>query len=175
MTVVHPPPLDQHLGLGERVEHLGVEQFVPQLAIETLHVSVLPRAARLDVGRLGAHARDPALHRDGRELRAVVRTNMGRRAPGDEQIGQHVDDTRRPELARHPDGQTLAGELVDHTEQAELAPLPGAVLDEVVGPNVIRTLRAEPDTGAVVEPKPSAPWLPGWDFQPLLPPDPLPL
>ena len=34
-----PPALDQHLGLGQRVEHLCVEEFVPQLAVETLHVA----------------------------------------------------------------------------------------------------------------------------------------
>ena len=37
-VVVHPPLLDQDLGFEERVEHLHVEQLVPQLAVEALDI-----------------------------------------------------------------------------------------------------------------------------------------
>jgi hypothetical protein len=49
----------------------------------------------------------------------------------------------------------------------------GAVLDEVVGPDVIAVLGPEPDTGAVVEPEATPPGLPGRNLQPLASPDPL--
>jgi hypothetical protein len=39
--VVPAPLLDQDLGLDERVEHLHVEQFVTQLAVEALVVAIL--------------------------------------------------------------------------------------------------------------------------------------
>ena len=65
------------------------------------------------------------------------------------------------------------GELVDDVEHADLAPVVSAVLDKVVGPDVITVLGPEPDTGAVVEPEATALRLPGWDFQPLASPDPL--
>jgi hypothetical protein len=47
---VTPPSLDHHLGFGQAEEHLAVEQFVSQLAVEALAVAILPRAAGLDVG-----------------------------------------------------------------------------------------------------------------------------
>ena len=56
-----------------RSERQLMEQLVPQLAVEALDIAVLPWTARLDVGRLGANARDPALHaratNSGHELR----------------------------------------------------------------------------------------------------------
>jgi len=48
----------------------------------------------------------------------------------------------------------------------------GAVLDKIVGPDVIAVLGPKPDAGSVVEPKTTALWLPGWDLQPLASPDP---
>jgi hypothetical protein len=84
---VAAPLLDQHLGLPERVEHLAVQQLVPELAVEALHVAVLPRAAGLDVGGLGADAGDPAPHLLGDELGAVVRPDVGWHSAQDEEIG----------------------------------------------------------------------------------------
>ena len=65
------------------------------------------------------------------------------------------------------------GELIDDVEHADPAPVVGAVLDKVVGPDVIAVLGPEPDAGAVVEPETSPLWLPGRHFQPLASPDPL--
>ena len=42
--VVPAPLLDQHLRLGQAVEHLRVEQLVPELAVEAFHIAVFPRA-----------------------------------------------------------------------------------------------------------------------------------
>jgi hypothetical protein len=36
-----PPSLDQHLGLGEAVEDLAIEQFVAQRPVEALIVAIL--------------------------------------------------------------------------------------------------------------------------------------
>ncbi len=49
----------------------------------------------------------------------------------------------------------------------------GAVLDEVVGPDMIAVLGPEPDTGAVVQPETTALRLPCRNLQPLASPDPL--
>jgi hypothetical protein len=46
--------LDEYLGLLQAVKDFAVEQFVPKLAVEAFARAVLPRAARLDVERLGA-------------------------------------------------------------------------------------------------------------------------
>ena len=49
----------------------------------------------------------------------------------------------------------------------------GAVLDEVVGPDVVAVLRPQPDARSVGQPQPAALGLFGGDLQPLAPPDPL--
>jgi hypothetical protein len=100
-------------------------------------------------------------------------------AAQDEQVGQHVDDVGHLELATHPDGQVLAGEFIhvrrtswfDDVQHAELAPVPRPALHTVIGPDVVRPLRPQPNAGAVVQPKLPAPGMPGRDLQPLAPPD----
>src|SRR3954471_24263770 len=58
-VVVAAPIFDLDLSLPQRNEDLEVEQLVTELAVEALHVPVLPRAALLDVGGLGPDGRDP--------------------------------------------------------------------------------------------------------------------
>ena len=123
-----PPAFDHDLGLAQRVEDLAFQRLVAQARVEGFHVAVLPRAAGRDAGRLGADRRDPALHRLGRELGAVVRADVPGHAAQDEQVGQHVDHVSGSELAPDPDGQALVGELVDDVEHPELAAIMGAVL-----------------------------------------------
>src|SRR3712207_3441545 len=89
-----------------------------------------------------------SLHRLGHELGAVVRADVPGHAAQEEQVGQHVDDICRLELAPDPDGQALVGERVEDVEQPEPAPVVGAVLHEVVAPDVVRPLRAQPAPGA---------------------------
>ena len=66
----------RHLHLQQCVEHLPVQQFIPQLSVEALHVSVLPRRPGLDIQ--GAGSRSPAPFPDcpGHELRAVIRADL---------------------------------------------------------------------------------------------------
>src|SRR5208283_1939254 len=71
-VVVTPPGFDQDLGLGQAEEDLAVEQLIAQLAVEALAVAVLPGAAGLDVGGLGADRGNPVAESQGDELRAVV-------------------------------------------------------------------------------------------------------
>ena len=141
MVVVLAPLLDQHLGFGQAVEHLAPKQLVTQLAVEALHVAVLPRTTRLDVSCLGAHALDPILHRTGHKLRPVVRADVRRNPAHDEQVRQHVDDVGRFQPASNPDHQAFAGELIHYVQHPQLASIPGAIFDKVVGPYLVRPLR----------------------------------
>ena len=150
--VVTAPAFDDDLRFTQRVEDLATEQFITQPRIETLDKAVFPRAAGRDVGGLRTDRSDPFLHGYGEELRAVVGTNVGGNAPQDEQVRQHVDDIDRSEPARHPDGQALVGELVDDVEQAKFAPVMGALLEEVIRPDVVRALGPQPDARSVREP-----------------------
>jgi len=63
------------------------------------------------------------------------------------------------------------GELVDEVEHPELPSVMGAVLDKVVGPNVVAAFRAQPDARPVGEPQTPALGLFGGDLQTLAPPE----
>jgi hypothetical protein len=62
-------------------------------------------------------------------------------------------------------------ELVDYVEHAVLPALMGAVLDEVVGPNMVRVFGAKTDAGSVGEPETASLRLFVRDFQPFATPD----
>ena len=68
---------------------------------------------------------------------------MARNAAQDEEVRQDVDNVRRLQPPVDPDRQALPGELVDDVEHAELPAVVGAVLDEVVGPDMVGALRDE--------------------------------
>jgi hypothetical protein len=63
--------------------------------------------------------------------------------------------------------QAFVGELVEHVEHPILASIVGAVLDEVVGPDMIAVLRPQPDARSVGQPEPAALGLLMGDLQPL--------
>ena len=98
---------------------------------------------------------------------------MGGHAAQDEQIGEDVDHVGGLELAGDPDRQALVRELVDEVEHAVLPSIVSAILDEVVGPDVVRVFGPQPEAGPVRQPEPATLGLLGWDLQPLAPPDPL--
>ena len=70
-VVVASPGFDHDLGLLQCVEDLAVEQFIAQFAVEAFAIAVLPRAARLDIGRLGSDGCDPLPKSKSNELRTV--------------------------------------------------------------------------------------------------------
>ena len=144
-VVVTSPAFDDDLRLAQRIEDLAVEQLVAQPGIKTLDEAVLPRTAWRDVGGLCSDGADPLLYRLSNELRAIIGTDVPGNAAQDEQVGEHVDDIDRLEPARYPDGQTFVGKFVDDVEQAEFASIMGALLDEVVRPDVVGALRPQPD------------------------------
>jgi hypothetical protein len=65
------------------------------------------------------------------------------------------------------------GELVEHVEHPILASIMGAVLDKVVGPDMIALLRSQPNARSVGQPEPAALGLLMGNLQPLTSPDPL--
>ena len=170
---VPSPTFDHDLGLLQRVEDLTLEQLVAQTCVEALDVTILPGAAWCDVGRPGTDSRNPLLHRLGDELRPVVGADVPRYTAQDKQVREHVDHVHRLKPPRDPDRQALVGKLVDNGQHAILTPVMGPVFDEVVGPDVVAVPRPQSDAGAVREPQPPALGLPGRNFEPLLPPDPL--
>jgi hypothetical protein len=77
-------------------------------------------------------------------------------AAQDEQIGENVDHIDRFELAGDTDRQAFVGKLVNDIEDPISASIVGAVLDKVVGPDVITVLRPQPDARSVGPPEPAS-------------------
>jgi hypothetical protein len=49
-VIVFPPPaLDKDLGFGQRIQHLAVEQLIPELSDIGLNIAIFPRASGLDL------------------------------------------------------------------------------------------------------------------------------
>ena len=53
-VVLPAPAIGQALGFRHRGEQLGVEEFIPEPAVERLGKAVLPRCSWFDVGSAGA-------------------------------------------------------------------------------------------------------------------------
>jgi hypothetical protein len=71
-VVVAPPSLDQHLGFGETVKDLAVEQLVAERPVEAIIVAILSRRAGCDVEGLHPDLGEPDLHGGGDELGTII-------------------------------------------------------------------------------------------------------
>ena len=71
----------------------------------------------------------------------------------------------------HPDRQAFPPVLIQQAQQPQRSPLLRSGTHEVVAPNLVRSLRPESHTGAVVQPQPTPGLLFLRHFQPLAPPD----
>ena len=67
---------------------------------------------------------------------------------------------------------TLPSELVDGIQHAVFPSVMSAILDKIIGPDVIGPLRPQTDAGPVIQPEPLALRLFTRNLQPLPPPDP---
>src|SRR4051794_37272668 len=140
--------LEDHLRLLQRLEHLPVQQLIPQSAVEGLAVGVLPRAPRGDVQRLRPTTGQPAPHRLRHELGAVVAADELRLAPHLEEVLQGRYHILGSQVPLHLDRQAFSGELVHHRQDPQAPAVDGLVVDEVVAPDVARALG--PAAGAAV-------------------------
>jgi hypothetical protein len=93
--------------------------------------------------------------------------------PQDDEVRQNVDHVDGLKLAGDADHQAFVGKLVEHVEHPIPASIMGAVLDKVVGPDMIAVLWPQPNAQSIRQPEPAAFGLPMGDFQPLASPDPL--
>ena len=138
------PSLDQDFRFLQRVQHLPIQELVAELGVEALAATVLPRASRRNVERFHVQPIQPLAQGGGDELRAVVGPYVLGRTMLNEQIRQRFQNPFRVQLALNPDGQAFPAVLVDHAQHAIDLAVMGAVLHEVVGPDMPPVLRPEP-------------------------------
>src|SRR5271155_5002348 len=156
-VVFHPPLLDHDLCLLQRVKDLSIQAFIPQLPVEALAVTVLPRTARLDVQRSRSHVPQPLPKFLGHELRTVVRSNILWNSAPEHHIRQRLDDLITPKSSSYSNRQALPRVFIDHRQHADRSALMGHRTHEVIAPDVIRSLWPQPHARTVIEPEPS-PW-----------------
>ena len=70
----------------------------------------------------------------------------------DEEVGQNIDHIDRLEVAGDTDRQAFMSELVGHVEHPIAGSIMGALLDEVVGLDMIAVLRPQADARSVRQP-----------------------
>lgn len=71
LVVVASPAFNKDLGFPQGIEDFSVEQFIPQPAIETLVIAVLPGAARFYKECLDPEPLKPVPDRYGSEIRTI--------------------------------------------------------------------------------------------------------
>ncbi len=151
LLVVEADPVgDDDAGLGERVELLAVEAFVPEAGVKGFDVTVLPRRARVDVERADAAVSQAVADGAGDKLWAIVGADVLGGAVGFDSLGEHRHDVFGRDAAGDVVGDALLRVLVDEHERAEAAPSRRDVRHEVPCPNVacIGGLRGD-STGGV--------------------------
>ena len=74
----------------------------------------------------------------GHELRAVVGSQIRRRAVNADKLREHLDDPAGADAAGDIDRQALPRELIDHRQALQLLAVGAGVEHEVVGPDLIR-------------------------------------
>ncbi len=139
-VVVSPPLFDQDLCFAQAVEDFAVEQLVSEPAVEAFTVSVLPRAARFDVGRLGANGGDPVSDSLGDKFRPIVRTYETGHTAKYEQVCQGVDYIGRVQLPLDPDCQAFPTVLIKDVQRPEGFAVVGSTMNEVIRPNMVAIL-----------------------------------
>jgi hypothetical protein len=171
-VVVLSPSFDHDLGLLESVEYLSVEQFISQLAIEAFVVAVLPGAAGFNVKGLNTHRGQPLTNGLGRELPAIVRSDILGGAMSDEKLCETKKHIIRSQPSLCHNGQTLTGVFIDDRENLDGPPIMGPGHHKIIGPDMVSVGRSKPDTRSITKPQTTSSGLFLGNLEPLLMPDP---
>jgi len=103
IVVLPSPVFDYYSSLGQSPELFSIEAFLSEARVEAHHVSVLPRASRLDVEGLDPLIGQPVAQPVLDELRTVVAADMfGSSMPLD-QRRYHPPDLASVDPAIHVD------------------------------------------------------------------------
>ena len=140
-VVLPAPTIGQDLRLRSCGNQLGVEELIPEPAIERFRESVLPGGSRGDVGRAGGGAGlTPVPEGLGDELRPVVAADVRRRWVEAGELFQHGHHVLGLTAPAHPDGEAEAAVHVDHVQELEPPAIGGGIELEVHRPHLMRVL-----------------------------------
>ena len=113
-VVLPTPAVGQALSLSHRGKQPGVEELIPEPAVERLGKAVLPWGAWLDVGSGGAAAFAPTPQSVGDELGAVVAADECRSWIEAGEFLQHCHHILDFATPSHTDYQAQTSVFIDH-------------------------------------------------------------
>lgn len=137
MVVILSPVLDDLSGFLHAGELLARKTFVSQATVEAFDVTVLPRAAWLDVGSPDINLRKEIANTARDELWPVVATNELWNAADRQQVREQFNEliTCKPPTYFH--GQTLSCVFIDDDKDLQRATVCRAVENEIDRPNMV--------------------------------------
>ena len=164
------PAFDEGFGFAEIIEDFTRQQLISELGVEALTVTILPWTCRRDIQRCDADVSEPFPQRDGDKLRSIVGPYMLWCTVPDEQLAKYIQNIPRVQAPLDTYRETLTRMLVDDAQHAEDLSIVGAILNEVIGPDMALVRRPEPHARSIIQPQPPALRLLLRDFQPFTAP-----
>ena len=144
-VVVAPPGNDHGTGVGRVGEHLFVQAFVPEAAVEVLDVSVLHWPSWFDQQVLDPVALRPTHECATGEFRSVVRPDGLRIAA---EVGSLIEDSGHVGSVHsevHGNIDAFVAEVIGHRQVFEATVRCGhAVADEIQAPHLVASGRRQP-------------------------------
>ncbi len=138
-VVILAPQGDDLPGLGQGLEPVLVEAFVPEPAVEAFDIGVLGGLSRLDQDVLDASCLQPGHEGPAGEFRAVVGPD-GLRVTSEACCAlQHPGDIGPGHRQIHRDVDALAGEVIGDGQAFDSPAIGQCVADEVQAPGLVGT------------------------------------
>src|SRR5258708_2081723 len=119
--------------------------------IQALDVSVLPRAARVDVEGLDVALGQPPLKDSGDKLASVVAAAVGGQAPFFGQSFSDVEGFWGGYLGGHRGGEASTVLFVEDRQDAQLPAVVGPVRNKVPAPDVVESLGPGGDSDFIAD------------------------
>ncbi len=136
VIVVVAPGLDDHARFAQADEHVFVQAFIAQAAVEALDESILYGLAGLDVVP-GNSVDRPAQDRDAGQLGAVVADDDRGHPAIERQPFEFTYDAHATQRSVDYHSQAFAAEIIHDGQDAEAAAVAERVRDEVEAPALV--------------------------------------
>lgn len=140
LIVPMPPILTDDSGFEHGCEDLALEEFIGEFCVEGFAVAILPGSSGRDEERLHPQLLKEVTDLLGDELGAVVGADEGWCSPLFDDVVEGDDDIGSFDGCLDLDGEAFSAELIDDGQQLERRAFLGALMDEVVCPDVVGVL-----------------------------------
>src|ERR1700761_187106 len=149
MVVIRPPRFDFAPGIVDRQELVGVQAFVPQLAVERLNEAVLRRLSGSDEVERDASAIGPFIQRARSELSAVVHGDRPGFSVLRDRSVQGFCNAASGEIFGHLQDWTPATPLIDDRQHPKRSTIEQRIMDKIHAPSLMGPTRCRWNTAVL--------------------------